>query len=191
MLKGLARVLAAAVISLLALAPGLPAIAPAAMPDRPCDAAARSANLDFVLKDARATNVRLTNERGNVIVLVFWATWCRPCRAEMVDLAGLQSKYGTRGLRVFGISVDDTAERLRAATDSLKTNYPLLIGLRRDDLQDFYGPVWDVPRTFVIDRHGSICRRYNDVVAREQIETTISGLLNEKRHAVGPADPHP
>jgi cytochrome c biogenesis protein CcmG/thiol:disulfide interchange protein DsbE len=180
MLKRLARIVVAAVISLLALAPGLPAIAPPATADRPCSAGARAANLDFVLKDAHGTNLRLASARGNVVVLNFWATWCQACREEMLDLAALQTRYQKQGLQVFGISVDDSAGRLKADADSRETSYPLLIGLRRDDLQDFYGPVWDVPRTFVIDRNGSLCRRYNNAVTREQIETTINGLLSEK-----------
>ena len=85
-------------------------------------------------------NVRLSDYKGKVILLDFWATWCGPCKIEIPWFIEFQKKYGPQGLQVIGVSVDDTAEKLRPYVKELKMNYPVLQGLDHDDIQDAYGP---------------------------------------------------
>ena len=177
-------VAAAAVTALVyALVPALPAPAKwvdgtaKAATNETCDADAKKANLDFTVTDMNGRSVKLSSFKGKVIVLDFWATWCPPCKAEIPGFVELQEAYGSKGLQMVGVSVDDPAEKLPPFATEFKMNYPVLVGLGRDDLQDAYGPMWGIPTTFVISRDGKICRKHSGMVGKEQYEEDIKGLL--------------
>jgi peroxiredoxin len=142
-----------------------------------CPADARTANLDFTVKDLNGNNVWLASFKGKVIVLDFWATWCAPCKAEIPGFVELQDAYGSQGLQMVGVSVDDKVETLRPFASEFKMNYPVLVGLGRDDLQDAYGPLWGIPTTFVISRDGKICRKHSGLVGKDRYEKDIKALL--------------
>jgi peroxiredoxin len=142
-----------------------------------CPADARTANLDFTVKDLNGTNVSLASFKGKVIVLDFWATWCAPCKAEIPGFVELQDAYGSQGLQMVGVSVDDKVETLRPFASEFKMNYPVLVGLGRDDLQDAYGPLWGIPTTFVISREGQICKKHSGLVGKDRYEKDIKALL--------------
>ncbi len=124
--------------------------------DLTCPAGAKKANLDFTVSDMNGQKVALSSFKGKVIVLDFWATWCPPCKAEIPGFVELQQAYGEKGLQIVGVSVDDTPDKLKPFAAEFKMNYPVLVGLDRDDLQDAYGPMWGIPTTFVISRDGRI-----------------------------------
>ena len=174
---------AAAVTALVyALVPGLPAPSEwngtaAAASNGACAANAKKANLDFTVTDMNGKSVSLSSFKGKVIVLDFWATWCPPCKAEIPGFVELQEAYGSQGLQVLGVSVDDTADKLHPFAAEFKMNYPVLVGLGRDDLQDAYGPMWGIPTTFLINRDGKICRKHSGMVGKERYEEDIRGLL--------------
>jgi peroxiredoxin len=177
-------VAAAAVTALVyALVPALPAPSKwvdgtaSAASGEVCDADAKKANLDFTVSDMNGRPVALSSFKGKVIVLDFWATWCPPCKAEIPGFVELQEAYGSQGLQMVGVSVDDPAEKLPPFATEFKMNYPVLVGLGRDDLQDAYGPMWGIPTTFVISRDGKICRKHSGMVGKEQYEEVIKGLL--------------
>jgi peroxiredoxin len=142
-----------------------------------CDADAKKANLDFTVNDMNGKTVALSSFKGKVIVLDFWATWCPPCKAEIPGFVELQQAYGNKGLQVVGVSVDDPAEKLPPFATEFKMNYPVLVGLGRDDLQDAYGPMWGIPTTFLISRDGRICRKHSGLVGKERYEKDIKALL--------------
>lgn len=142
-----------------------------------CPADARTANLDFTVKDLNGNNVSLASFKGKVIVLDFWATWCAPCKAEIPGFVELQDAYGSQGLQMIGVSVDDKVETLRPFASEFKMNYPVLVGLGRDDLQDAFGPLWGIPTTFVINREGKICKKHSGLVGKDRYEKDIKALL--------------
>lgn len=142
-----------------------------------CPADAKPANLDFTVKDMQGKSVSLSAYKGKVILLDFWATWCPPCKAEIPGFVELQDAYGEKGLQVVGVSVDDPAEKLPPFAEEFKMNYPVLVGLGRDDLQDAYGPMWGIPTTFLISRDGKICRKHSGLVGKERYEQDIKALL--------------
>ena len=181
-------VAAAAVIALVyAMLPGLPAPADlfstgaaagtTQADEAVCPASAKKANLDFTVTDMDGKSVKLADYRGKVLVLDFWATWCPPCKAEIPGFVELQNTYGPQGLQVLGVSVDDPADQLKPFASEFKMNYPVLVGLGQDDLQDAYGPMWGIPTTFVIARDGRICRKHSGLVGKERYEQEIKGLL--------------
>ena len=103
-----------------------------------CPANAKKANLDFTVTDMNGASVKLSSFKGKVILLDFWATWCPPCKAEIPGFVELQEAYRDKGLQVVGVSVDDTPDKLKPFASEYKMNYPVLVGLERDDLQDAY-----------------------------------------------------
>lgn len=144
-----------------------------------CDKAPKPANLNFTLKDAAGKPFSLAAQKGKVILLDFWATWCPPCKVEIPWFAEFQTKYGPRGFVAIGISVDDTPEKLKPFIQEYKINYPVLLGLGRDDLMGpkAYGAMGVFPTTFVIRRDGGICKRHEGLTGKERFELEIKSLL--------------
>jgi thiol-disulfide isomerase/thioredoxin len=134
------------------------------------------APLDFTLKDMNGIDVRLESFKGKVILINFWATWCGPCRVEIPHLIELQQRYGD-DLVVLGVSIDDTAEKLKPYAAEMKVNYPLLVGNGRQDFQDAYGPFWGIPVTVFVARDGLIHKKHSGIASKEQFEHEITSLL--------------
>ena len=162
--------------------PGLPVWSPwgeraEAADGAVCPAGAKQANLGFTINDMNGKSVKLSAYKGKVILLDFWATWCGPCKAEIPHFVELQAQYGSQGLAVLGFSVDDTVDKLKPFASELRMNYPVLVGLGRDDVQDAFGPIWGIPTTFLISRDGKICRKNTGIQGRAKYERDIKALL--------------
>jgi thiol-disulfide isomerase/thioredoxin len=148
-----------------------------AAPTDVCPANAKKANLNFTVNDMNGKPVKLSDYRGKVILLDFWATWCGPCKIEIPHFVELQKQYGQQGLVVLGFSVDDTVDQLKPFASQFKMNYPVLVGLGRDDVQDAFGPIWGIPTTLLISRDGRICRKNSGIQGKAKYERDIKALL--------------
>jgi thiol-disulfide isomerase/thioredoxin len=136
----------------------------------------RPAPVNFTIKDMNGIDVNLASFKGKVVLLNFWATWCGPCKLEIPWLVALQEQY--RGdLVVLGFSVDDTVEKMRPYATDMQINYPLLVGLGREDVQDAYGPLWALPLTVIIDRAGNISYRHTGIATQEEFDQAIQAAL--------------
>ena len=142
-----------------------------------CPANSKAANLNFTMKDMNGKDVRLSDYKGKVILLDFWATWCGPCKVEIPWFVEFQQKYGAKGLQVIGVSVDDTLDKLKPYVAQFKMNYPVLQGLNHDDVQDAYGPMWGIPVTALISREGKICAKHTGMSSKPSFENEIKSLL--------------
>ena len=142
-----------------------------------CSVNDRAANLDFTLVDMHGNDVQLSDYRGKVILLDFWATWCAPCRIEIPGFIELFDKYEDQGLAILGVSVDDAVDSLLLYADEMEMDYPILIGDGRDDVKDSYGPLVGFPTTFLINREGNICYSHTGFAPKQQFETEILSLL--------------
>ena len=144
-----------------------------------CDANPKPANLNFVLKDAAGKDFNLASQKGKVIILDFWGTWCPPCKVEIPWFVEFQSKYGPKGFTVIGISVDDSPAKLTPFIAQYRMNYPVLIGDGRDDIKGprAYNAMSVFPTTFVIGRDGRICKTHLGLSAKERFEQEIKALL--------------
>jgi cytochrome c biogenesis protein CcmG/thiol:disulfide interchange protein DsbE len=115
---------------------------------------------DFTLQDLSDRNVSLSDFRGKVVVLDFWATWCPPCRMSIPELVKLQKKYQDDGFEVLGISLDDPQDELSRYLTEFKEKYKINYRILRFNskvMQDYFGmesPA--IPTMFVIDRDGKI-----------------------------------
>lgn len=134
------------------------------------------APLDYTLKDINGADVSLASFEGKVIVINFWATWCGPCKIEIPDLIELQEQYKD-DVVILGVSVDDTPEKMKPYAEQMKINYPLLVGLGRDDFQDTYGPLWGIPVSVFINREGKIHKKHSGIATKEQFEREIRAAL--------------
>jgi peroxiredoxin len=144
-----------------------------------CDKTPKTANLNFVLKDSAGKDFNLADQKGKVILLDFWATWCPPCKVEIPWFVEFQEKYGPKGFIVIGVSVDDPASALKPFGEKYKVNYPLLIGNGRSDIKGprGYNAAWGLPKTFVIGRDGRICKTHIGLSVKEHFEQQIKSLL--------------
>ena len=145
----------------------------------PCAADAKRANLNFVLKDVANKNVKLSDYRGQVILLNFWATWCVPCRTEIPWFIEFQQTYGARGFQVLGVSADDTVDTLKPFIADMNMTYPVLQGLGRTNLLDTYG-VAGLPVTVLISRDGRRCTTHTGMVDRQLFAGQIEALLTAR-----------
>jgi thiol-disulfide isomerase/thioredoxin len=141
-----------------------------------CMANAKPAPLDFVVKDLDGRDVSLASFKGKVILLNFWATWCGPCKAEIPGFVELQREYPD-DLVILGYSVDDEEPDARKFAEEFKINYPILLGLGSEELQDAYGPIYGIPASFIISRDGRICKRHMGIAPKAVFEKEIKALL--------------
>lgn len=138
-------------------------------------AAERSLAPDFTLQDLNGQPLALSNYRGKIVLLDFWATWCAPCRAEIPHMVEFQDKYREQGFQVVGISMDDGPKPVREFYQEFKMNYPVAIG--NDKLADSYGGVLGLPVTLLIGRDGRIEAKYAGIVEMPVLEQRIKTLL--------------
>ena len=141
--------------------------------------AGKAAPLNFTLKDMNGVEVKLASFKGKVILLNFWATWCGPCRAEIPSLIELQKEYAN-DLVVLGFSVDDPVDKLKPYVEEFKINYPILLGLGREDVQDAFGPLWGIPVSVIIAPDGTIQKKHSGIGTKEQFEREIKLALERR-----------
>ena len=151
--------------ALLALAAGASAGAASEPPAAP----------DFTRADLAGTPIKLTEFRGKVVLLNFWATWCAPCLIEMPRFSQWQRAYGTRGLQVLGVSMDDAREPVLRLARQHPPAYPLIMGDAA--LAKLYGGVYGLPTSFLIDTQGRIVARYRGEADLKGLEAKILSLL--------------
>lgn len=111
---------------------------------------------DFTLTDLNGKEVSLSNLRGKVVLLEFWATWCLPCRESIPAMNEIYKRYSDKGLVVLGISVDkgqNILEDVRAFAREFSIQYPVAIDSK--SVSNHYG-VYSIPTTVLIDKEGKI-----------------------------------
>jgi thiol-disulfide isomerase/thioredoxin len=117
-------------------------------------ALAADAAPDFTLKSSTGENVRLAEQRGQVVMLNFWASWCGPCRQEMPLLENISKKYGKMGFVLYGINVDQDTTEAKNVLQKIKVNYSILFD-PESKLSDLY-KVDAMPTSVFIDKKGQI-----------------------------------
>jgi thiol-disulfide isomerase/thioredoxin len=132
---------------------------------------------DFTLESLDGRNLRLSDLRGKAVLLNFWATWCAPCKIEMPWFVELQSQYGSQGLQIVGVAMDDSSkDDIAKFAKDMGVNYPVLIG--KEAVGDAYGGVPALPESFFIGRDGKIVDRIIGLKGKGEIEDDIKKALN-------------
>jgi thiol-disulfide isomerase/thioredoxin len=131
---------------------------------------------DFTLERLDGGSMKLSDLRGKAVLLNFWATWCGPCKIETPWLVELQNQYGSEGLQVVGVAMDDSGkDEIAKFTKDMGVNYPVLLG--KEAVGDEYGGVPALPETFFIGRDGKIVDRIIGLKGRAEIEDSIKKAL--------------
>lgn len=109
---------------------------------------------DFALKSSNGDNLRLSEYRGDVVMINFWATWCGPCRQEMPLLDELYQRYERVGFSLLGVNIDDDSRRAMQMIEELGVKFPVLFDARKE-VSELY-EVEAMPVTVLVDREGNV-----------------------------------
>lgn len=128
---------------------------------------------DFTLKDVAGNLVTLSNYKGRVVLVNYWATWCGPCQLEMPTLEKYYAMYKGQGLVVLGVNTGDALADVQAFVDSRKLSFPILLD---EDMKvsDVYR-VNSLPTTFIVDPQGNITQQQVGMLTETQLENYLAG----------------
>ncbi|MCJ7552529.1 MAG: TlpA family protein disulfide reductase [Ignavibacteriaceae bacterium] len=133
---------------------------------------------DFTLKTLDGKNVKLSDYKGKVVIIDFWATWCPPCRKGVPDLVDIQKEYKDN-LVIIGISLDqqNTLKDLAPFIKNYGINYPVVLGTQQ--VVTDYGNIRSIPTSFVIDQSGNIVDTHVGLVQKSTYTNKINQLLKK------------
>jgi thiol-disulfide isomerase/thioredoxin len=140
---------------------------------------------ELTLKDLDGKNVSLSDYKGKVVLVNFWATWCEPCRVEIPWLIEMQQKYGPKGFVLLGIALDEegksvvapfaSKERFEVNGQKLPMSYQILIG--NDDAADKFGGLFGYPTSILISRDGKQIKRVTGMISEDEMNKAIESQL--------------
>ena len=146
---------------------------------------------DFTLKDINGATVRLSDYRGKVVLLDFWATWCGPCKIEIPWFMQFEQEYKDKGFAVLGVSMDEDGwNAVKPFVQERKVNYRIMLG--NDDVGSLYGGLESLPTTLLIDRSGRIAKMHIGLeTGKDGFQNEITDLLNSRLGMLTLARPLP
>ncbi len=130
----------------------------------------------FSLKGIDNNQINLSDYKGRVVLIDFWATWCPPCRATIPVIERLYARYKDKGFVVLGLSVADSPDAVRSFRDANKMQYP--IAMADDKTEKLYG-VRGIPSMFLLDKDGRIVEHITgyDETLESFLDDKINSLL--------------
>ncbi len=131
---------------------------------------------DFRLTALDGSRVTLSEYRGKVVLLDFWATWCVPCQTEVPRFISFQNRFGSKGFQVIGVSMDDSEVPVRKFHDKFKINYPIAMGTAQ--VAEAYGGILGLPVTYLVAPDGSVAKKYEGSADLDQMEKDIEQLIS-------------
>lgn len=130
---------------------------------------------EFSLPNVDGEMIGLSDFKGSVIMLDFFATWCPHCRKEMPGFVELHDTYGDKGLVVIGIA-NESAEEVKDFIDELDVNFSVLID-DKEGVGNLYGPIESIPTTFLVNKEGKIAKIYEGFTEKDDFENDLKELL--------------
>ncbi|GIV96683.1 MAG: hypothetical protein KatS3mg057_1340 [Herpetosiphonaceae bacterium] len=130
---------------------------------------------DFALQTPDGETIRLSDLRGQAVLINFWATWCGPCRSEMPAIQGIYDQQRERGFTVIAVNMREDPDRVHAFIQDLGLSFPVALDLEGAVARSYR--VVNIPASFFIDRHGVVRARYLGPMSRAVMEASLDGLL--------------
>lgn len=131
--------------------------------------------VDFTLPTLNSGNISLSDFKGKVVILDFWATWCAPCRVEIPGYVELQEEYVDVGLQILGVSLDRGKKRVvEDFCGRYYVNYPIFMD--NGEVAERFG-VTAIPTTYIIDREGNLFKKYIGAREKETFKNDIEQLI--------------
>jgi thiol-disulfide isomerase/thioredoxin len=140
---------------------------------------------ELTLKDLDGKDVSLSEYKGKVVLVNFWATWCEPCQVEIPWLIEMQEKYGPKGFVILGIALDEEGksvvapyvakERFDVNGQKLPMSYKILIG--NDDAADKFGGLFGYPTSVLISRDGKQIKRVTGMISPDEMGKAVESQL--------------
>ncbi|HXE34816.1 MAG TPA: TlpA disulfide reductase family protein [Verrucomicrobiae bacterium] len=140
---------------------------------------------ELTLKDLDGKDVSLSEYKGKVVLVNFWATWCEPCQVEIPWLIEMQEKYGPKGFVILGIALDEEGksvvapyvakERFEVNGQKLPMSYKILIG--NDDAADKFGGLFGYPTSILISRDGKQIKRVTGMISEDEMNKAVESQL--------------
>ncbi|GAB4169294.1 MAG: hypothetical protein Kow00108_02900 [Calditrichia bacterium] len=134
---------------------------------------------DFTLMDITGKKVSLSDYKGHVVLINFWATWCPPCRAELPDISKLREKYKDSKFEVLGIILErndpSVLAKVKEMKNKYKLNYPLIWG--DNQIVRAYGNISSIPTSFIVDKSGNIVEQFVGARSYDTFEKMILPYL--------------
>jgi thiol-disulfide isomerase/thioredoxin len=144
----------------------------------------RQAAPDFTLKDASGQTVKLSQFKGKVVLLNFWATWCGPCKIEIPWFIAFEKQYKDRGFAVVGVAMDEDGwDVVKPYIETRQVNYRVVMG--DDVVAQLYGGVESLPTTFLIDREGRVASVHIGLVSKSTYQHDIDLLMESSGARAG------
>ncbi|MCH8556573.1 MAG: TlpA family protein disulfide reductase [Balneolia bacterium] len=131
---------------------------------------------DFTLTDMEGNPFTLSEQRGKIVVLNIWATWCPPCREEIPDFMELQAEFQADDVLFLGVSIDQEGwEIVEPFVNEMQINYPQVV----DDgtVVDRFGPIMGVPMTFLINREGYVEGYAPGMLHKERLQPILESII--------------
>ncbi len=156
-----------------------PKVSNQSAPDQAAPQPAATSAIDFELSDLSGKPVKLSDYRGKVVLVNFWATWCGPCQFEIPVFVKLKRQYEKRGFEVIGISMDEGSQaEVTEFVRQYEINYPVVMGAFAK--LNGFGTINGLPTSFIIDRDGRIHSRHQGLLGLNEIENELARLLTAK-----------
>ncbi len=136
--------------------------------------------IELKLKDLFGAEQSLSQFKGRIVILNFWATYCVPCRREMPDLAAIQNEFAALGVQVIGASTDEAEDRPKVLQfiKDVKINFPVWLGATAADTLRF-GVGTALPATVIVDKDGKIFKTISGVVNQTDLRKDVEKLLKD------------
>lgn len=131
---------------------------------------------EFSLKSVDGKTVKLSDYKGKVVIIDFWATWCPPCRKGIPDLISIQNEFKDKVV-IIGISLDreKTIKDVPGFVKNNGINYPVVYG--DDKVVIDYGGIQSIPTSFVVDKNGTVVDMHVGLVSKDTFVNKIKELL--------------